>query len=298
MYDTRTPGALPFALDGTTTASYLWYTEKVGYLARRDPLGNTNEYAVPQYGQPNTSPQDVILAPNGTPWFFDATGEKIGHATTDGQIVEYNLGAALPAQGPDNLAVGPDGNIWFVGNGSTLTLGYVTSTGTVTLIALPFSTYASPTLAFGSDGNAWITTGNSIIRVKRSGAVLNVYNFGANYITRGPDGNVWVTENDAIATIVPQGNVIKAFPIYFNVPNCPPSNSCSRSIGAITTGSDGALWFAEGFGGIGRITTGGVYSEYQVFTPRTHPTDVSNNRDGNIWFVDSGAEKLGRVKIH
>jgi len=54
----------------------------------------------------------------------------------------------------------------------------------------------------------------------------------------------------------------------------------------ITLGSDGALWFTENYAGkIGRVTTGGVFTEYNVNgTFSNGPAAISAGRDGTIWF--------------
>jgi hypothetical protein len=57
----------------------------------------------------------------------------------------------------------------------------------------------------------------------------------------------------------------------------------------ITTGPDGSLWFVEsGPGKIGRITTGGSFTEYDIPPSGppgsiSLPTDITAGPDGNIW---------------
>jgi streptogramin lyase len=66
---------------------------------------------------------------------------------------------------------------------------------------------------------------------------------------------------------------------------------------AITTGPDGALWFAEAKGGnIGRITTAGVITEYAVSTSGTLG-GITTGPDGALWFTRNagGPSAVGRI---
>lgn len=72
-------------------------------------------------------------------------------------------------------------------------------------------------------------------------------------------------------------------------------NSDSQPDG-ITTGPDGALWFAEYNGNrIGRITTAGVITEYTLPTPKSLPTWITPGPDGALWFTEFGGRKIGRI---
>ena len=59
----------------------------------------------------------------------------------------------------------------------------------------------------------------------------------------------------------------------------------------ITSGPDGSLWFTErtGAGRIGRITTGGVVTEFPGAPAMTagQPTAITTGPDGNLWFTES-----------
>jgi virginiamycin B lyase len=64
----------------------------------------------------------------------------------------------------------------------------------------------------------------------------------------------------------------------------------------ITTGPDGALWFAHEYPStIGRITTSGAITEYPTPTPNAGPYDITAGPDGNLWFTESGGNKIGRI---
>jgi hypothetical protein len=58
------------------------------------------------------------------------------------------------------------------------------------------------------------------------------------------------------------------------------------------------MWFTE-FGGnkIGRITTGGVISEFPVPTQNSGPIDIAAGSDGAMWFAERGGNKIGRITV-
>src|SRR5215470_15761453 len=70
-----------------------------------------------------------------------------------------------------------------------------------------------------------------------------------------------------------------------------PSSSDAH---AITSGSDGALWFTEnGSNQIGRITTSGAITEYPIPSSSSGPIAITTGPDGALWFTTPA--KLGRI---
>jgi len=65
---------------------------------------------------------------------------------------------------------------------------------------------------------------------------------------------------------------------------------------AITAGPDGALWFTEPYSNhIGRITTEGVVTQFQVPTPESFVQGITAGPDGALWFTEYVAQKIGRI---
>jgi len=59
---------------------------------------------------------------------------------------------------------------------------------------------------------------------------------------------------------------------------------------------DGNVWFTEQIGNkIGRITTGGTFTEFPVPTAACQPQGVASGPDGNIWFTEQTGSKIGRI---
>lgn len=133
-------------------------------------------------------------------------------------------------------------------------------------------------------------------------------------IAAGPDGNMWFTESGApgreglgpgetgaakIGTITPTGNISEY-----------PLSTPYTTLGGITSGPDGNLWFTETFypaiggsppplgGAIGRISPTGTVTEFPL--PKgggSSPRAITVGPDGNLWFTTTGftTTAIGRI---
>jgi streptogramin lyase len=104
-------------------------------------------------------------------------------------------------------------------------------------------------------------------------------------IVTGSDGNLWFTDYyDKIGRVTP-GGVLTNFLL--------PTGTGPRGI---TSGPDGALWFAEvNVGRIGRLTTAGAYSEFPLPDPSSGPFGITTGPDGAIWFTEISTSRIGRM---
>ena len=87
----------------------------------------------------------------------------------------------------------------------------------------------------------------------------------------GPEGNLWFTEGAAnkIGCITPAGQITEfALPMTKGHP------------GQIVAGSDGRLWFTDGYGAVGRITPPGRYTQIKV---SGEPVGIASGPEGQIW---------------
>ncbi len=240
-------------------------------------------------------PFDVRYAFDGTQWVFESS-DQLAHRSLSGALTPVTIGSGNAYSGnPGQLAAAPNGNMWFV-IPQTAVVGQVTPGGAVAAYVLPsLQNSYSASIAITSSGTPWVATNNQLLELGSGGSVLIDDYFSVRAMTTGPDGNIWFAQSDAIGTIRPD-NTILLYPIIAPIPGCAPG-SCSRNISAIATGSDGALWVTEN-GAVAQLTTGGVFSEFPVLAARTAPSAISPGPDGNIWFLDAGAKKIGRMKIH
>jgi virginiamycin B lyase len=85
--------------------------------------------------------------------------------------------------------------------------------------------------------------------------------------------------------------------------NGPPEICAQTSSGAgpysITAGPDGNLWFTEQVNQIGRITTSGVVTEFQIPSDSCTPNAITTGPDGNLWFteVSTGCNKVAKLIV-
>jgi streptogramin lyase len=146
----------------------------------------------------------------------------------------------------NDIAAGPDGNLWLVNNGGEdlvpWSISKITTSGVFTNYPLPDPGLLID-IAPGPDGNLWYT------RIPDLGPI------GQNRIGR----------------ITPSGTATE-FPL----------NTVSGPWN-ITAGPDGAVWFTEeGVPIAGRITTSGSITEFVV---ATSPRGITLGPDGALWLT-------------
>ena len=195
----------------------------------------------------------------------------------------------------NDLAPGPDGNVWFAGHPSVSlggTLGFVTPAGKVKLFHLPLADGAPQAITPGSDGALWfLLDSGQIGRISTTGAVTlftppTPTNFGgSNNATLGADGNVWFAGsdsngNDIVGRISPVGDVREYATLQPRA-----------EITGITAGADGNVWFNQpelrscGFGsGVGRVTPSGVLADFGASCIDSNDRwNIVAGPDGNLW---------------
>ena len=79
--------------------------------------------------------------------------------------------------------------------------------------------------------------------------------------------------------------------------SCGPYCICAPQ--GITAGPDGNLWFTEQEGNnIGRITVGGIITEFAIPTANVVPDAITAGPDGNLWFTETAEQvpnSIGRI---
>ena len=145
----------------------------------------------------------------------------------------------------------------------------------------------------------------AMLAMPAAAAAIDEYPVGANPggITAGPDGALWFVEErigeptPAVARITTAGAVTSRFSIPSTGTTLPPTDPAYvNAVDQITAGPDGALWFTQPRDNqIGRITTAGDLTEYNVSVPDARPDAITRGPDNNVWFTAPGASAIGRI---
>ena len=211
-------------------------------------------------------------------------------------VQEFDIPTAMSQ--PQDLALGPDGNIWFAERGANK-IGRISAGNPGDIDEFPTVGTGPEILTVGPDGALWFTeqSSNSIGRIAPGASPTAVSFAGLGIqqprgIAVGPDGNLWVADADAAAPEVvivsPAGTAVDQvfLPAGFNARN-------------IARGPDDNMWVA-GFSSsaIARITTSG---EPTLDPPAGYPVpggvtpmDLIAGRDGNLWYTAQGTT-VGRM---
>ena len=142
---------------------------------RLTATGAITEFALPH---PASSPTTIALAPDGTVWFTQSNGNRIGRMNPDGSgLTEFDVPTADSS--PRIIALGADGNMWFVELNGTIDgrvvagnrVGRITMQGEITEFPIPSAAGSPTNVAVGPDRNVWYTKGASLGRVAADGTI-------------------------------------------------------------------------------------------------------------------------------
>jgi virginiamycin B lyase len=212
------------------------------------------------------------------------------------QITEY----PVSVYGLSGIAAGPDGAMWFSGDGQ---VGRITTAGVPTTYAVPTPNDTSYSITAGPDGAMWFTetalnSGAPFAKIGRitTAGVITEFplpnpNCDPSAIVTGSDGALWFIESAAtnIGRITTSG-VVTEIPL--------PAALVDNGVSAMTAGPDGALWFAVYYSAdaIVRMTTSGVFTSYTVQkNVYAGSSSITVGPDGALWFADQYNYAIGRI---
>jgi len=257
----------------------LWLTlEYMGKIVRIDSNANIlAEYDVslncsscPE--EINTHPHGLGIGSDGqTIWYTGKATGTVGKITPDGKVQTYPL--SIVGSVPIYIKAGPDGNMWvteLVGNA----IARVTPDGQVTEFPIP--TYNSRPIAIvpEPDGQAmWFTeeAGNNVARIDMKGNITEfaVPKYQDNVILAGltfdNQRNLWVQQY-----------------VDPNNPNPAGPDHIIKINRAILTADAGD---------VANVTV----TFYEVPTRKTVMHRIIQGPDGNIWFTELAANKVGKL---
>ncbi|HYN52270.1 MAG TPA: hypothetical protein VES62_15225 [Thermoleophilaceae bacterium] len=260
--------------------------------ASADAAPVVTEFPVPTA---NSTPQDIVQAPDGSLWFTELGANKIAKVTPGDPPVIQEFDVLDGLTNPLNITVGPDGNIWYTGTVAAAGgVGRINPANPADVQAYGgFGIAGDPRgIAAGPDGNLWVTDPGTDVAIRISpagleiGADINldpVNSVNPRNVTRGPGNTMWVAGfGGYIVRITGDGATATSFDT--------PGNSAWD----ITPAPDGNLWYTAPNTAIGKITPGGVSTEYPLPVAATDPFGLTVGPDGAIWFAQAVGNSIGR----
>jgi streptogramin lyase len=196
----------------------------------------------------------------------------VSPSSSIGQFTTYPVTLQSPPYWLGSIAAGPDGNLWFVGQGNLIK---ITPQGVMTTIV---ARSAAGVLAMGIERRIWfsvmgalgVVNADDSITYHRLPTTKPIYSFAV-----GSDGREWFSEAVGRIGAMTANGVVTTYPVF----------RPDWHIGQLVEGSDGNIWFGLERGRVEKVTTSGVFTTYLL------PNGCGAGglggavagRDGNIW---------------
>ena len=204
---------------------------------------------------------------------------------------------------PEQIAAGPDRNLWVADSGSTSPgLWRIEPDGSTTLF--PTTSGSTPTgLAWATEGYWWMTDParhsywwnsrsiygpNTPTEVSLAGVDSNA---SPGMATLGPDGNVWAIDTrtgtgSGVWQLTTNGSGLATIQYAFGGP--------STQLTGICAGPDGNLWVSDASGFVWMVTTAGDVTSFAMPTGFL-PASICTGADGRLWCLgnQTGTSALG-----
>ncbi|NWK94412.1 hypothetical protein DM806_01655 [Sphingobium lactosutens] len=230
------------------------------------PSSQITDYALPNV---LSGPCEIEFDRRGKAWIEEVVGNAITrYDPSSGQFTRYPL--SQPGALPGGIEIGPDDGIWF----PELTANRITRidavTGTSESYPIPFGQIVSGTLNIGA-------------------AV-------ATDMAAGPDNGIWFSMSGmgAIGRIDITTKQVEVITL-------PTPLSTVSALTQIIQRGPGNLMVIS-LAAANKIATIDVFTrqikEYTIPTPAALPQGVTTDRDGMIWFTETGAQKFGKLDVN
>jgi virginiamycin B lyase len=244
---------------------------------------------------PNAAIGPVLTGGNGTMWFTERLGNKIGRVDPEGTVTEYLVPSTMPCPGqaagtsvPNGLARAKGRGVWFTefcGNA----IGHLRADGTIVEYPVPTPDSGPLGITRGPDGSYWFVerTAAKVGRITTDGVITEwALTPGAfpNRITVGPDGALWFTELNANAV----GRITTSGVLTEN-----PLPAGVGPVGIVS--AHGSLWIVERTANaIGQIDTSGtLVASYPIPTPASGAILLATGPRGTLWWNEASVSRVG-----
>lgn len=285
----------------------IWFGEMGGNrLGRLDPATHTITEWTPPQGQSGI--MGIQVDKQGDVWYAELNASHIGRFTP--RTCQFHIYPLASANGraaaPNDLAIAPNGMIYFTQEGNDRVGSLNPATGAIAEYPVGPQDTAHPVTPYGiavaPDGTVWFTEllGNHIDRLDpKTGAIqrvplTNVSQAIANTIAVGPDGMVWFTEMSAgnLGRIDPTTNQIAyiAAPTTYGNP---------AQLYDVAVDPTGAIWLtSSGSNALFRFDpVAETWSAVQLPIPASAPYGLVFGTHGAVWFTE-GAIDANRIGMY
>lgn len=280
----------------------IWFANIIDYqVSKITPSGDITTYPL------DYLPSRVILGPDGNIWTVG--GQEVAGFGNDGTVTKItpagvitNYRMLLAGSNIRDIAIGPDGNLWFAITQSAPAasgkIGKITPSGVTTTYDIPTAGFAPISVSLGPDGNVWFMALHStdymtyaVNKISPSGVITEYISSGSYpglYLLAGPDGNMWFTTDDGVAT----KKIVKITPVGATTEYDVTDVSSTRN--GMIAGPDGNLWFTSPSSNtLNKMTPDGAITAYEIPTPNSTPTDILFSPDGGrLWVAESSGGKI------
>jgi virginiamycin B lyase len=284
------PGDMTIGNDGN-----VWFvdhaTNKIGRITRTGVISGFAAKA-------GSHPTSITTGSDGAVWFTETATNSIGRTTTGSNMTHFALPAAIKSA--RGITAGSDGRIYVAGYTSHNIGVFDPVTHKWHIFATLAAGSGPVRMTTGPDGNLYVTesTKHAVAKITVPGKVVSVIQLpvgaAASRIVSGPDGNLWVTEPglNKVAVVTTAGSVHQV-----SVSGKPTGITA----GPETLPSAEFMWVTcqGGTGGnaIARIPVVAprTVKKFAIPTAKSLPSGITVGADGNIWFSETGANRIGRL---
>ena len=287
------PRALTAGSDGNVWM-FAGTSEGMPAIGRLTPSGDFAAYVT---GVVDRFPIGRDVAADGKFWYGGLAAGVVGYLTPEGDANAWLVSGALTLAHIGGLAIGPDGDLWYTESEGARVVRMHPDGTIVARFSQGISAGSSPsTITRGPDGNMWFAEPGtkSVARITPTGTVTEfsagITGTPALIVAAGDD--LWFTEMDGdgvsrtIGRVTTDGVVTEFDEVV----------GAGSTIGGITGGPDGTVWFTDVVGDrIGRMAPSGAVTWFGDGIPAgSVPYDITVS-GGDLWFGMLADGVVGRM---
>ena len=288
-----TPGAEPFDI-AAGPAGTMWFTEfSADKIGRISASGQITEFPVPTL---DAGPYQIAAGPGGFMWFTEYNTSRIGRIGPDGRVTEISL--PRPTLGGVGIAGGPRQTLWIADPAGSA--DWFARAGAITRLPLPPG-HGTPFAIAASYGNSAVVSeftgyfehSRILLRIRPGQPPIPALTLpdplsDIDALAAGLSGAVWLADfgTGQIGVLQPSGS-LRLF----------DTGAPYAGLSDITSGPDGAIWYAEQAGLIGRITPAGAVTQLALPGAGSDPNGIAAGPARTIWITETGTDSIVRVTL-